>query len=275
MTRKTTREENDKLRERILGGGAHKHPGTLNNHVLRLLDDADLCKELERELTLWRLGICPSGELDNCDECAEREGCRFQLAMYVRHQEHAAMLRLVDEAERSGGRIAELEQERDSAIAYRKSRERELGEVIAELDQELAARTGECQRQHTQDGLRCPGTCVQIAEEHEALRDGIRAVIDTRRCADRRCVWGANDPGTNGGCSAEKMHPREIGPYLRALAGELEELLQSEPDDLVCPDCGNRYDGCCRGHLETEDEWYQRVTRGLDPDGLPIGGNER
>lgn len=47
----TTKEENDALRERLMSGNAHKHPGTLNNHCLRLLNDADRLAEMEKETT--------------------------------------------------------------------------------------------------------------------------------------------------------------------------------------------------------------------------------
>jgi hypothetical protein len=49
----TTKEENDALRERLMSGNAHKHPGTLNNHCLRLLNDADRCAKLERLGKAW------------------------------------------------------------------------------------------------------------------------------------------------------------------------------------------------------------------------------
>jgi hypothetical protein len=44
---KTTQEENKRRREQILSGNTWRTPGTLSDHVLRLLDDADRCAELE------------------------------------------------------------------------------------------------------------------------------------------------------------------------------------------------------------------------------------
>jgi hypothetical protein len=230
MTRKTTREERDSERARVSKGlcteDAEQYAVMVNTgRYLRLLDDADLCEELEiLYADECRGNISLQGQMDK--RIAELEAA-VKLHQDVADERTDDVLRLTGEVER--------------------------------LEQKASRYLRACKRIHREwkGGSNVLKMCQWFLKEAEKERDRLRDSID--RALVELEGWLA---GT----------VNDI--LIRQMMAGFRALLQPEPNDPVCPDCGNRYQGCCRGHLETLDEWHSRVVYGLDPDGRAMKRDE-
>jgi hypothetical protein len=81
---------------------------------------------------------------------------------------------------------------------------------------------------------------VELAKERDAalakverVKEGIKAIIEPRRCSDGSCVWGPPvGMCTNGGCQALKVNSMEGRREIRALATELRALLNPDTPEV-------------------------------------------